>query len=351
VIWSFLEFAVGAVIAATTLVDVFASILVPGPATSALRVVGRIRQFSLPIWRWLSSRGSGGRQRLSNSFAPLLFSLAFISWLLLLCLGFGLMLHACAQSFSPPLHGFGQALYVAGAYLLTVGTNEVQPHGALRALLLFGALAGFGVITATITFILEIQANLHEREKGVLKLTGLSGNPPSGIGLLETFASLRMQRNLDSFFREWADWSAAVMNSHVSFPVLVYFHSVGAECDWVVAMQVVLDAATYMMELTEDESAGAAAYMHRAGSRTASRLCDLFRLHPDSAQNLGAPELTEVVDRLRAAGYAVAPTDSNTLTTLIKLRADYVGRLRAIADHLGSQHLSILPEQPRNATG
>jgi hypothetical protein len=343
VIGSILEFVIGAVIAATTLVDVFGSILVPGPASSPLRMVGRMRQFSLPVWRWMSSRGTGRRRRLSNTFAPLLFSLAFISWLLLLCLGFGLMLHACAAFFAPPLHSFGQALYVAGAYLLTVGTNEVAPQGLMRALLLFGALAGFGVITATITFILEIQRDLHEREKGVLKLSGLSGNPPSGIWLLETFASLRMQRDLDSFFREWADWSAAVMNSHVSFPVLVYFHSVGADCDWVVALQVVLDAATFMMELTDEDAAGPAAYMHRAGSRTASHLCDIFHLKAGNTQKLGSQELDEIVRRMRAAGYRVKESDSDSLRRLIDLRSDYVGRLRALADHLGSQHLPVLP--------
>lgn len=338
-IWSVVEFMAGLVIAATTLVDVFASILVPGPAHSALRVVGRMRRLSLPIWRWLSRRESGGRQRLSNSFAPLLFSLAFVSWLALLCLGFGLMLHACAGLFRPPLHGIGQALYVAGAYLLTVGTNEVEPQGFVRTLLLFGALSGFGVITATITFIIEIQTNLHEREKGVLKLSGLSGHPPSGIALLETFASLRMQRDLDSFFREWADWSAAVMNSHVSFPVLVYFHSVGAECDWVIALQVVLDAATFTMALTGEEYAGAAAYAHRAGSRTAAHLCELFNLKPETRQDLGVRELEAIVRRLRVAGYAVAEPDSETLPKLVDLRSDFVGHLRALADHLGSQHL------------
>lgn len=343
-IWNILEFAVGALIAATTLVDVFTSILVPGPADSTLRVVGRMRQLSLPIWRWMSSSRSGGRRRLSNSFAPLLFSLAFVSWMLLLCLGFGLMLHACGQFFSPKLHSFGQALYVAGAYLLTVGTSEVQPHGFVRALLLFSALSGFGVITATITFIIEIQTNLHEREKGVLKLSGLSGKPPSGIGLLQTFASLRMQRDLDSFFREWADWSAAVMNSHESFPVLVYFHSVGADCDWVIALQVVLDAATFTMELTEEQSAGAAAYMHRAGSRTAAHLCDLFRLQAEDGQKIGTEELAEIVGKLRASGYAVTEPKPETLARLVDLRSDYVGRLRALADHLGSQHLSVLPE-------
>src|SRR3954462_14408238 len=159
--WQALEFVCGLAIAGATLYDVFASILVPGPANSPLRVIGRMRRFSLPLWRRMSRRGSGARARLSNSFAPLLFSLAFIGWIVLLDLGLGLMLHAGQAYFSPHLTDFGYALYVAGAYLLTIGTSEVVPHGAMRVLLLIGALSGFGVITATITFILEIQTNLH----------------------------------------------------------------------------------------------------------------------------------------------------------------------------------------------
>jgi hypothetical protein len=344
VIWNIVEFLAGLAVAGATLTDVFASILVPGPASSALRVVTRLRQFSLPVWRWLSRRKDGRRQRVSNSFAPLLFSFAFIGWLVLLCLGLGLMLHACANLFAPRLAGFGQALYVAGAYLLTVGTNEVQPHGFMRVLLLFGALAGFGVITATITFILEIQSNLHERETGVLKLNGLTGNPPSGIGLLETLASLKLNRDLTGFFKEWADWSAGVMNSHVSFPVLVYFHSVGSESDWVTALQLVLDAATLMMELSDEESAGAAAYMHRAGSRTAAHISDLFHQEPEFDEILDERVLQSLAERLRGAGYAIRTLDSKTLRRLIDLRSDYAGRLDALATHLGSPHCRLLPQ-------
>lgn len=339
---SVIEFAAGLLITGVTLVDVFSSILVPGPAKTALHVVGRMRQLSLPLWRWMS--GGGRRKRLSNSFAPLLFSLAFLSWLVLLCAGFGLMLHACASSFRPPLRSVGDAFYVAGSNLLTVGTAAFEPQGFARFLLLIAALSGFGVITATITFILEIQTNLHERESGVLKLGGISGSPPSGLGLLENFAALGLKQELPAFFREWADWSASVMNSHVSFPVLVYFHSVGAECDWVVALQIVLDAATLLMALTDERCAGSAVYLHRTGSRTAAHIAGIFRLDEKVRQHVDLPALQEVVGRLRAAGYSVRDPDDEALAKLRDLRSDYLGRVRALGEHLGSEHRAIVPQ-------
>jgi hypothetical protein len=340
--WSIVEFVAGLGLTAITISDVFSSILVPGPSESPLRFASRVRKLTLPVWRWMSQARKSGQRRLSNSFAPLLFSLAFIGWMVLLLIGFALMLHASAALFSPPLRNFGQAAYVSGAYLLTIGTNEVQPHGIMRWLLLIAALSGFGVITATITFILEIQNNLHEREKGVLKLSGLAGKPSSGVGILETFAALGMRDELGRFFREWADWSAAVLNSHASFPVLVYFHSADSESDWVVALQAVLDASTLLMVVTE-ENCGAAVFLHRAGSRTAAHLADLFRLEAEDPFPANESALRSVGDRLQGAGYPTKSIDSELIARFADLRSDYAGRLSALARHLGSQPCPLEP--------
>ena len=342
-IWKILEFAAGFVLAAVTISDVFSSILVPGPANSALRVASRIRKLTLPVWRWMSRRQTGRRQRLSNSFAPLLFSFAFIGWIVLLLLGFALMLHASSASFTPPLCGFSDADYVSGSYLLTIGTNLTEPQGYARWLLLIEALCGFGVITATITFILEIQSNLHEREAVVLRLSGLTGKPPSGLGLLETYAHLGMRGELGSFFREWAAWSAATLNSHVSFPVLIYFHSVDAESDWVTALQLVLDAATLVMTLTA-EDCGAAVLLHRSGSRTAAHLCQLFNLEGQEEPPVGEEELRLLGEKLADCGYRVHPVSGDVADRFSDLRADYASRLSALAGHLGSQPCPLIPQ-------
>jgi hypothetical protein len=262
--------------------------------------------------------------------------------MVLLLFGFALMLHASAAQFTPPLNDFWEALYLAGTFMFTVGSGAADAHGYARWLLLIAALSGFGVVTATITFILEIQTNLHEREKGVLKLSGLAGKPPSGVGLLESFAALGMRDALGGFFREWADWSAAVLNSHASFPVLVYFHSIDSESDWVTALQAVLDAATLTMAVTE-EHCGAAVFLHRAGARTAAHLAELFRLDADDPYPPDAPMLQAVSRRLQQAGYATKPIDSDLVAQFANLRDDYAGRLKALAQHLGSQQCPLVP--------
>lgn len=340
-----LEFCAGLAVAGIALVDVFSSILIPGPSKGPFRAAVRVRDLALPLWRYLSrTRAGGRRQRLSNSFAPLLFFLAFVAWMAALMLGFALMFHAARASFRPALSGFGEAVYVAGSSLLTLGVSEVDATGHARWLILWAALCGFGLISAAFTYILQVQSSLHQRESGVLTLSGLAGKPPSGIALLESFAALGLQSELNVFFKDWRDWSAAILHSHVSYPVLVYFHSVDAESDWLSALHAVLDAATIVMELTEEKSSGAAALMHRAGSRTVAHLCDLFDLEQHPIEEPNRDAVTALVARLDHAGYQTKPPHASTATNLSKLHTDYAGRLAALCEHLGAERTYLLPQ-------
>ena len=129
-----IEFIAGLGLAGLAIVDVVASIIIPGPAKGPFHVAIRVRDLALPVWRHLSrTRGGGRRQRLSNSFAPLLFISAVVAWIVALLLGFGLMFHAAAASFKPPLTDFSQAVYVAGSSLLTLGVSEVDATGMARS--------------------------------------------------------------------------------------------------------------------------------------------------------------------------------------------------------------------------
>jgi hypothetical protein len=341
---AFIEFGVGLLITINTLTDVFSSIVVPGPSSARLSVARHLRRMSVPLWRYVSKkRAMGRRQQLSNSFAPLLFFLAFATWMALLLLGFSLMFYALASSFEPPLAGLDDAIYFAGSSLLTLGVSEVDAHGAARWLVLWAGLSGFGVITATITFILQIQAGLQQREAGVLTLSGLAGTPACGILLLENFAALGLRTELRPFFKEWRDWSTATLHSHVAHPMLVYFHSVDAESDWLAALQAVLDAATLILVLTEETSIGTAAMMHRGGSRTAAHLCDLFDLKHKELEPISEESLELLIQRLKEAGYAAKPVSKHLAAELSKFRADYAGRLNSLGEHLGAERVELVP--------
>ena len=314
----------------------------PGLTRGLLRVGPRVRWLLTPLsrisWRW--QRGPGRRP--SNGFASLIFVFIFAAWLLLLLLGFGLVFLALGDSFAPRLHGFDDALYFAGSSLLTLGVSEVDAHGVARWALLAAGLSGFAVITATLTFVIQIQSALHQRESRVLTLGSLAGTPPSGVGLLQAVCALEVTSELHEFFRVWRDWSAAMLHSHVASPMLIFFHSVDQESDWLAALETVLDAATLLMALTGHEARGAATLMHRTGSRTAARLCALLDLKPAPPPPLGEDAIALLAAELAGCGYPVVPVTAETVATFERLRGDYAGRIAGLAAELGAARTRAL---------
>ena len=333
---NFWEFLIGMAIVGYALSDVFTTLLVPGPAGARIRPAAAIRGLGLPLARRLSARHNPRPGRCpSNGFAVAMVLGVFVSWLLLLLVGFGLMFHAAASRFSPNLSELSQAIYVAGSSIVTLGVSEVDASGFARWLILAAAFSGFAVITAGITFVLQLQTSLHLREVEVLALSGLAGRPPSGIVLLETFAELGLQPELREFFLRWRNWSAATLHTHLSYPVLAYFHSVDAESDWLGAFEAVLDAAA-LAAAGQDDAAGTAALMHRSGTRTLTHLCELYDLDPERGDEMSAEQISALAERLQSAGYAIK--DAATFAhRLRKLRTHQAERIAALSAHLGAE--------------
>ncbi len=99
------------------------------------------------------------------------------------------------------------------------------------------------------------------------------------------------------------------------------------------------------MELTDEESSGAAALMHRAGSRTVAHLCDLLDLDADEVDVPTPDAVAVLADRLRQAGYSAkgAATALNA-APLAKVRSDYAGRLASLSRHLGAEQTHLVPK-------
>lgn len=336
-----LEFLLGLVIAAATLWDVFTTVLVPGRPPGWRGIAGLVLAGALPIWR--RTRSTGNVRYHHVLFAPVLLLLAFLSWMLLLLAGFGLMIHAVGTLFEPPLNSFAQALYVAGCSIMTLGVSEVDAHGPARWIIVAASFAGMTTVTVTVTFILQIQSALQHRETAVLALSVVSGSSGTGIRLLETYADLKVTGDLQLLFQSWSDWSAAVLHSHAAHPILSYFRSADVESDWPAALSVVLDAATLVSVFTTDAASGSATLMHRSGSRTASRLAAIYHLEEPSLPAEPAQTAWVLRDRLEHAGYPLR-NDPEATARFDKMRGDYAGRLAALADHFGARPVPLLPE-------
>lgn len=323
-----LEWVLGFVLAWVTLRDVFDTVVVPGRVRGLLKLSRRLVFLALPAWKRLRRGGVG------LTFAPAMLVGAFALWMLLLTAGFGLMLHAMQGHFTPPLAGLGASLYVAGSALATIGLGNSEAHGAGAVVVVAAGFCGLAVVTMGVTYLLEVQGNVGQRDVGVLKITTTAGQPPSAIVLCERYAALGCRDELASLLRDGRDWCAGILQSHASHPSLIYFRSAGTAAGWPSALGTLMDLALIAELLVELPAVrGPAVLAREEADRLAHDVCELLALAP-VARDVDASDLAALQARLVGAGYPLR--DDADWPRFAAARRDHVAGIDALAEHLGT---------------
>lgn len=324
-----LYFAVGLVLASMVLKDVFDTVVVPGGSKTSLRVAHRLVAVLLPIWK----RVRGRRRGLSTAFAPTVLVSCFIIWMALLAIAFGLMAYSARAHFEPHLHGFGEAVYLAGSSLVTVGLSQINPVGLGRWVILGAGFCGLAVMTMAVTYLLEVQQSVARRDTGIMKLNTSAGEPPSGLTLLERFAAIHNQGALPAVLEDARTWCATVRQSHASHPSLIYFQSVGTGSGWPAALGAIIDVALFAEHFIDDEALyGRAILLREEGARMARQLALMVNIKPK--ESVTSPiELRQVAERLASSGYTTRKIAD--IEAMAEQRAQHMNCVDALAEHLG----------------
>jgi hypothetical protein len=321
--------AAGILLAWLTLRDVFETVVVPGGSRASIKVTRRIGGALLRLYKLIRGRKRG----ISSAFAPLVLVSSFVIWMGLLALAFGLMAYGARSHFSPPLRGFGSAVYEAGSALVTIGLSRSFPQGAARWIVLGAGFCGLAVMTMAVTYLLEVQSSITRRDTGIIKLNTSAGEPPSALTLLERFAAIRNTPEIPDVLKEARNWCATVRQSHSSHPSLIYFKSVSTGAGWPAALGAMLDLALIAEHLIEDDALyGPAVLLREEGARMGKELALVMGLSPTDNTTAEA-ELTQVAQRLASSGYALR-RDPNFLA-MAKQRAEHMSCVDALAQHLG----------------
>src|SRR5205823_4227716 len=111
------------------------------------------------VWRRIGKRLKGDqREDFLGVFAPLALLLILLAWALALILGYGLILHALREEIRPQPRSLGEAVYLAGVALFTIGFGDLVPVGAFsRFVVVAAAASGLAVIP----LVLSLLFNLH----------------------------------------------------------------------------------------------------------------------------------------------------------------------------------------------
>lgn len=180
------------------------------------------------IW-WMFRRLAARSPGTLGLAAPTALVAIITSWGTLLAVGWALVYwpympedFLYSTGLSPAANdGFIDALYLSLMTLTTLGYGDIVPtDGVLRVLTPIQALIGFGLLTASVTWVLSIYPALSRRRSLAQEIFLLHAAASKG----EKDVSQLEASTVEQLFRSLASRLASVRNDLLQFRITYYFH-------------------------------------------------------------------------------------------------------------------------------
>ena len=332
---------VGIVLICVVLLDAFETVVLPRRATRRLRLARLVLRSTWQLWsapargHW---RSGDHRETYLSVFGPCALLLLMGVWITGLIGGCALLLWGLGA----PLvttggdAGFGTALYGSGTTFFTLGLGDVLPHTALgRLLIVLEAGMGFAFLALIISYVPVLNQAFSQREVSVSLLDARAGSPPSAVELLRRHAGEDFTGTLAQVFREGERWSAELLESHLSYPILAYYRSQHQEQSWLAGLTTILDATALILVGIDGAPTRPARLAFAMARHTAADLSHILGTRPQSAApgRLSAADLTHLRAVLAQAGIPLREGPEAD-RMLIHLRQMYEPFVSALADRL-----------------
>ncbi|MEO7652881.1 MAG: two pore domain potassium channel family protein, partial [Bryobacteraceae bacterium] len=163
---------------------------------------------------------------------------------------------------------------------------------------------GFGFLAVIIGYLPVLYQSFSRREINISLLDARAGSPPSAGQLLIRLASTGNLSTLNSFLQEWERWSAEVLESHLSFPMLCYYRSQHDNQSWLAALTTILDTCAVVVALMQDAAPHQAEVTLAIGRHAVVDLALVFNTPPEMPEpnRLSPDDLRKFSVALRKAG-------------------------------------------------
>ena len=320
--------------------DSFESIVLPR------RVSGRFklsRMFYTSAWLLWSAPArkmrQGNRRELYLSyFGPLSLIILLVLWASALIFAFGLLqwgLHSAVNTPGPQVT-FGTYLYLSGTTFITLGLGDVVPlTGLARFLTVMEAGTGFGFLALIIGYVPVIYQVFSRRELDVSLLDARAGSPPTASELLRRHYRDLGVDELLQFVHSWETWSAQLLESHLSYPVLTYYRSQHERQSWLAALAAILDTCALLMVGLDEITAPTIRFTFAISRHAAVDLAQVYRTPPRNPKNnrLTSEEFVRLREALADVGLRFRQ-EEGAEQRLKEIRRMYEPFLFALAEHL-----------------
>jgi hypothetical protein len=321
--------------------DAFETVVLPRRVSRRFRLTRFFYVLTWSPWRALARRRREGnpRENFLSIYGPLSLLVLLGTWAAALIVGFALIHWGAGSRLSLPegiRRGFVADLYFSGTTLFTLGLGDVSPSSTSeRVLTIVEAGTGFGLLALVISYLPVLSQGFSRRESAITLLDARAGSPPTAFELLRRESGDHSPESLAELFKDWERWSAELLESHVSFPVLAYYRSQHDNQSWVAALTTILDACVLTIAGIPKGPIRAARLTFAMARHTVVDMCNVFHLDssPLHADRLPAEELERLHATLKAAGLALCSV-GQMVDKLSHLRRMYEPYVNALSKHL-----------------
>lgn len=327
----------GLCIIAAILLEAFETIILPRRVTRRFRLT---RAFYLSLWiptkaiaRLIPSTKT--RESFLSFFGPLSLLILFALWATCLIFGFGFLYYGNTPH-DPTRPSLETCFYLSGTTFFTLGLGDVTPHTSVeRVLAIFESGLGFGFLALIISYLPVIYQAFSKREVSIVLLDARAGSPPTATELLLRHAGPHGLDALLILFRDWEHWSAELLESHISYPVVSYFRSQHSNESWLAALATILDSTALLIATSDNPCSRQARLTFAMCRHTVADLAQVFfaKSVAGAPDRLPPEQLARMYASLEHAGYQLR-NDEASHAKLKELRDMYEPYIHSLARYL-----------------
>src|SRR6202140_1338878 len=248
----------GLFILLATLWEAFETIILPRRVTRPVRLVRIFYRVTWKFWAAVNRlfRSNKLREAHLSYYGPLSLLGLFATWAFLLILAFSMLHWSAGSAINAPgeTPTYRTDFYLSGTTFFTLGLGDVTPRTTLaKAITVTEGGTGFGFLGLMISYLPTLYGAFSQRELNISLLDARAGSPPTAAELLRRRSQFADNEILTPYLRDWETWSAQLMESHLSYPVLCYFRSQHNNQSWLAALTTVLDACVLLMTFADGD--------------------------------------------------------------------------------------------------
>jgi len=331
---------VGVIFIIGILQDSFETVILPRRVSQRFRLSRMFYTSTWMMWSSLARKMRPGNRRefYLSYFGPLSLIFLLVIWAVILVFAFALIQWGTGATLSAPEKDvtFGTYLYLSGTTFITLGIGDVTPLTGMTRFLVTGEAAlGFGFLALVIGYVPVIYQSFSRREAEISLLDARAGSPSSATELLRRHYRDQHIEELIQYLQNWERWSAELLESHLSYPVLTYYRSQHERQSWLAALTTILDVCALLIVGFDGISTPTVRFTFAIARHAAVDLAQIFGTPPMNTRlnRLSPEDFARMREALADVGLTLQHGE-DAEKRLYEIRLIYEPFVNALANHL-----------------